>query len=74
MQAGFALVEAGFVRAKNVINIMMKNMADLSVGALLFWAIGFGVMFSGSTFEFFPNPDVNSFGEDPNWMYAFLLF
>ena len=74
MQAGFALVEAGFVRAKNVVNIMMKNMADLSVGALLFWAIGFGVMFSGSTFEFFPNPDVNSFGEDPNWMYAFLLF
>ena len=74
MQAGFALVEGGFVRSKNVVNIMMKNLADLSVGALAFWAIGFGVMFSGSAYEFFPNPDVNSFGEDPNWMYAFLLF
>ena len=74
MQAGFALLEAGFVRAKNLINIMMKNMADLAVGSLAFWAIGFGVMFSGATFEFFPNPDVNAYGEDPNWMYAFLLF
>ena len=74
MQAGFALVESGFVRAKNLINIMMKNLADLAVGSLAFWAIGFGVMFSGATFEFFPNPDVNAYGEDPNWMYAFLLF
>lgn len=74
MQAGFAFVEAGFVRAKNLINIMMKNYADLFIGTLGYWAIGFGIMFSGAVFEFFPNPDVNSFGEDPNWMYAFLLF
>ena len=74
MQAGFAFLEAGFVRAKNVVNIMMKNLADLSIGSLGFWAIGFGIMFSGKSFEFFPNPDVNSFGEDPNWMFAFLLF
>jgi Amt family ammonium transporter len=31
-------------------------------------------MFSGEVFEFFPNPDANSYGEDPNWMYAFILF
>ena len=74
MQAGFAFVEAGFVRAKNVVNIMMKNVADLGMGSLAFWGIGFGIMFSGSSFEFFPNPDVNSYGEDPNWMYSFLIF
>ena len=74
MQAGFALVEAGFTRAKNVVNILMKNVCDFSIGAISFWAIGFGLMFSGAVFEFFPNPDVNAFGEDPNWMYAFLIF
>jgi Amt family ammonium transporter len=74
MQAGFAFVEAGMVRAKNLINIMMKNLADLSIGTLGFWAIGFGLMFSGDVFEFFPNPDVNSYGADPNGMYAFMFF
>jgi Amt family ammonium transporter len=74
MQAGFAFLEAGMVRAKNLINIMMKNLADLSIGTLGFWAVGFGIMFSGDIFEFFPNPDVNAYGEDPNWMYAFILF
>ncbi len=74
MQAGFSFVEGGFTRAKNVVNIMMKNIADLSIGALGFWAIGFGLMFSGEVFEFFVDPDANSFGEDPNWMYSFLIF
>ncbi|HBF43688.1 MAG TPA: ammonium transporter, partial [Desulfobacteraceae bacterium] len=45
MQAGFALVECGFTRAKNAINIMMKNLMDFSIGSLAFWAIGFGLMF-----------------------------
>jgi ammonium transporter, Amt family len=45
MQAGFAMVEAGFTRAKNAVNIMMKNMMDLSIGTLSFWALGFGIMF-----------------------------
>ena len=74
MQAGFAFVEAGMVRAKNLINIMMKNLADLSIGTLGFWAIGFGIMFSGDVFEFFPNPSTNSYGAEPNGMYAFILF
>ncbi len=79
MQAGFALVESGFTRAKNTVNILMKNLMDFSVGAIAFWAVGFGLMFSATTGlfgwgEFFPNPDVNAFGEDPNWMYSFLIF
>lgn len=45
MQAGFALVEAGFTRAKNACNIMMKNLMDFCAGALIYWAIGFGIMF-----------------------------
>ncbi|MEW6167459.1 MAG: ammonium transporter [Pseudomonadota bacterium] len=45
MQAGFALLEGGFARAKNATNVIMKNMADLAFGALAFWAVGFGLMF-----------------------------
>ncbi len=74
MQAGFALVESGFTRAKNAVNILMKNICDFSVGAIGFWAVGFAIMFSGAVYEWFPNPDVNAFGEDPNWMYSFLIF
>lgn len=45
MQAGFAMVESGFTRSKNAVNIMMKNMMDLSIGLIAFWVIGFGIMF-----------------------------
>ena len=45
MQAGFALCEAGFTRAKNVGNILMKNLMDLSAGTPAFWLVGFGLMF-----------------------------
>ena len=48
MQAGFALVESGFTRAKNAINIMMKNIMDFSIGSIAFWAVGFGLMFGVS--------------------------
>ena len=51
MQAGFAMVEAGFTRAKNAGNIIMKNMMDFASGSLVFWAVGFAFMFgSGSSF------------------------
>lgn len=46
MQAGFALVETGFTRAKNSVNIIMKNLLDYCFGSLAFWLIGFGLMFS----------------------------
>lgn len=45
MQPGFALVEAGFTRSKNTANILMKNLVDFMVGSILFWSIGFGLMF-----------------------------
>ena len=48
MQAGFALVEAGFTRAKNTVNILTKNVLDFCMAALAFWAFGFALMFGGS--------------------------
>src|SRR5690606_30306246 len=42
MQAGFAMLTAGFVRAKNTANILMKNMLDACFGGLAFWAVGWG--------------------------------
>jgi len=52
MQAGFGLVEAGLTRAKNVANIMAKNLADMAVGALAFWAVGYGIAFNGGNLLF----------------------
>jgi len=48
MQAGFAMVETGFTRAKNAGNIIMKNLMDFSIGTPAFWLVGFGIMFAGS--------------------------
>ena len=47
MQAGFAMVETGFTRAKNAGNIIMKNLMDFSLGTPIFWLLGFGLMFAG---------------------------
>ena len=66
MQAGFALVEAGMTRAKNVSNIMMKNLMDFCAGVLAFGSVGFAIAFGpGNDFfgteGFFLNP--NTFSE-----------
>lgn len=45
MQAGFSLCEAGFTRAKNTGNILMKNLMDFCIGTPAFWLVGFGLMF-----------------------------
>lgn len=51
MQAGFAMVESGFTRAKNAVNILMKNLMDFSMGSISYWAIGFALMFgAGNAF------------------------
>ncbi|WP_088654621.1 ammonium transporter [Geofilum rhodophaeum] len=57
MQAGFAMVEAGFTRAKNVGNIIMKNVMDFSIGSLVFWAVGFSIMFGPSIGGFIGLPN-----------------
>ena len=66
MQAGFGLVEAGFIRSKNVTNILMKNVLDLSFGALGYWAVGWGLAYGTTEFidirffgggSFFFSPD-----------------
>ncbi len=49
MQAGFALVEAGFTRAKNAGNIIMKNIMDFSVGGIVYWAFGFALAYGGTS-------------------------
>jgi hypothetical protein len=45
MQPGFAMVETGLTRAKNAGNIVMKNFMDFALGSIVFWVIGFGLMF-----------------------------
>lgn len=83
MQAGFALVETGFTRAKNACNIIMKNLMDFSLGSLLFWLVGFGLMFGltgngilGSSFFLFDaNTDaVAATGNSETYSWAFLIF
>ena len=77
MQAGFAMVEAGFTRAKNAVNIMMKNLMDFSMGTIVYWAVGFGIMFGVSKTGFFGTTGFFlsdfKFGEDP-WVLAFWMF
>ena len=64
MQPGFALVEAGFSRTKNTANILMKNFVDFTLGSLLYWFVGFGLMFGVGSFvgvpQFF---DLSKMGE-----------
>jgi len=77
MQAGFAMVEAGLTRAKNAINIMMKNLMDFSIGSLAFWAIGFGIMFGTTTTGWFGTSGffLSDFTPDGDpWVLAFWMF
>lgn len=45
MQAGFALLETGMSRSKNAVNVMMKNYTDVCIASLIFWAVGYSLMF-----------------------------
>ena len=77
MQAGFAMVESGFTRAKNAVNIMMKNLMDFSVGSIAFLAIGFGIMFGTSSTGWFGTDGffLSDFAKDADkWLYAFWMF
>lgn len=53
MQAGFALLESGMSRAKNSLNVVMKNYMDVCIGTLIFWAVGYGLMFGTNSSGWF---------------------
>lgn len=58
MQAGFAMVESGFTRGKNSINILMKNLMDFSMGGLIFWIVGYTIMFGTDIGGIFGKPEL----------------
>lgn len=79
MQAGFAMVETGFTRAKNAGNIIMKNLMDFVIGSLIFWILGFGLMFGTDIGGFIGAPDLFSKGTYEHLglgipLEAFLIF
>lgn len=74
MQAGFALVEAGFTRSKNAVNIFMKNLMDFCLGSVAFWLMGFALMFGETNGIFGTTGFLLNGYENDTWTYAFLLF
>ncbi len=76
MQAGFALVEAGFTRTKNTANILMKNLMDFSIGSLIFWILGYTLMygediggFMGKISLFFSSNEINGVPDKASLMF-----
>ena len=76
MQPGFALVEAGFTRSKNTANILMKNLMDFSIGSLIFWILGYTLMygedlggFVGKISLFFGSNEVNGVPDKASLMF-----
>jgi Amt family ammonium transporter len=72
MQAGFAMVEGGFTRSKNTVNIMMKNLGDFCMASIGFWLLGFGIMFgNGNAFlgttGFFVAPGTGDLYSSLSW-------
>lgn len=80
MQAGFALVECGFTRAKNACNIIMKNLMDFSIGSIAFWLVGFGLMFGvsggyyGTSMFMFDGTESASNFSSEGFAWSFLIF
>ena len=76
MQTGFALVEAGFTRSKNTINILFKNLMDFCIGTVIFWFVGYDLMFgTGNGFvgalDFFAGNDYGTALGLPNMAFFF---
>ena len=73
MQAGFTLVEVGFTRSKNSGNIIMKNFMDLAVGSLMFWVVGYSIMYGGETIlgGFMRDPSDLAFFSEDDWHNLF---
>jgi Amt family ammonium transporter len=67
------MVELGFTRAKNAINILMKNMMDFSIGSLVFFLVGFGLMFGKSNGVFGMSLFAMQ-GVEGEWLFTFMIF
>ncbi|MDO5127411.1 MAG: ammonium transporter [Eubacteriales bacterium] len=74
MQAGFAMVEAGFTRAKNSGNIIMKNLMDFCIGTVVFIAIGFGLLFGEDLVGFIGKPGFDIFTAYENFDWSNFVF
>lgn len=75
MQAGFCCLEAGSVRSKNSINVAAKNLADFALSGIIFWAIGFGLIFGASYWGWFGTSDFFFDGDShAGSIEAFFLF
>lgn len=74
MQAGFSLLETGLVRAKNTINVAMKNFTDFAVAMVVFWLVGFGLMFGKSMGGIVGTNGFLMLGYDTPWDYTFFVF
>lgn len=75
MQMGFAMVEAGFTRAKNTANILMKNLLDFCFGTILFWILGYYIMFGpDGLFGLIGNPFGGTQSPDNIPALAFVVF
>ena len=73
MQAGFMCVESGMARAKNSINVSIKNMADFLLAVVAFWIVGFGIMF-GTSWNGVIGTDTFFAQVDEPWLAAFFVF
>ena len=74
MQAGFAMVEAGFTRAKNTGNIIMKNLMDFCIGTVVFIAIGFGLLMGEDLFGLIGKPGFDLFTSYDNFDFSSFVF
>ena len=74
MQAGFAMVEAGFTRAKNTGNIIMKNLIDFCIGTVVFVLIGFGLLMGEDLIGFIGKPGFDLFTAYANFDFSSFVF
>ncbi len=74
MQAGFAMVEAGFTRAKNTGNIIMKNLMDFCIGTVVFILIGFGLLLGEDVLGFIGKPGFDIFTSYENFDWSNFVF
>ena len=74
MQAGFAMVEAGFTRAKNTGNIIMKNLMDFCIGTVVFISIGFGLLMGEDLFGFIGKPGFDLFTAYAEFDFSSFVF